>query len=932
MRPSPSYTRGVGDAAAPAAGRAAQVVGREAEKARLDAFAAALPAGPRALTIRGEPGAGKTALWRHAVERFAPELHVLLTRPAEEEMSLPLLGLLDLFEQVEPAFGKVPAGADPVACGREVLQTLRRLAATRPVVLAIDDVQWLDSFTARALRYALRRLESEPIGVLATARGGPEESDPLATASNLSAGACEVLDLGPLSLGALRLLLEGTVAAISRPTLRRIHEVSGGNPLYALELARALARDDRPRTATPRIALPESLQAAIAERLERVPPELAPLLETVSAVGRSTVTELRETLPSLDLDHLLAAAERHGLLVVEEDFEVRFSHPIVRSAVYGRLSPLARRSLHARLAGSTDDARVQARHLALSTDEPDARVARLLEDAADDAGRQGALDLAADLAGHSVRLTSRTDPDAIVRRSLSEVKMLAAAGEMGHALAVVERLVEQLPPGPRRAEALLGRAELEDRDLDRGESFLLRALEDAGDDARLRGRVLDLLGWHRGIFQGRLQAGIECAREAVAIADRLADAEMQMSAAAGLSNMEALAGRPRPDLIARAVELEQELGRPLLWAGPRVLQAEQLLWTGDLAAARALFEAAQAGVGPSGSERWRSYGLYNLASLECAAGNLARADELVHQAMAAARDSEDEHVESWIYHRLALVSAWLGRADEARAAARHHLDEATRRGERLGLLRARRVLGLLALSEGDAESAVSELTEAVRLLEQIGFANPGSVPALPDAVEALAGFGDEAAAGKLLERLDREAESLGNELASALAARARGHVLLAAGKAGAAEAPLEDAAASFDRLGYGPDAARALLVRGRALLRGGRRRAAAETLAAARGRFAAMGAVLWEARAAEELERAAPGRVSGELTAAEQRVAALAAQGLRNREIGQALFMSVATVEAHLTRIYRKLDLRSRSDLARLLADGNVHVAESAEG
>jgi DNA-binding NarL/FixJ family response regulator len=158
--------------------------------------------------------------------------------------------------------------------------------------------------------------------------------------------------------------------------------------------------------------------------------------------------------------------------------------------------------------------------------------------------------------------------------------------------------------------------------------------------------------------------------------------------------------------------------------------------------------------------------------------------------------------------------------------------------------------------------------------------------------------------------------------------RARGHVLVDPVEAASA---FETAAAAFELLGYRLDAARAALGRGSALIRGGRRLQAAESLAETRGRLASMGAGLWEARAVEELERASPGRAAGELTATEARVATLVARGLRNREIGQTLFMSVATVEAHLTRIYRKLEIRSRSELARLVTEGGwaVDVGES---
>ncbi len=292
-------------------------------------------------------------------------------------MSLPLLGLLDLFEQVEPAFGKVPAGADPVACGREVLQTLRRLAATRPVVLAIDDVQWLDSFTARALRYALRRLESEPIGVLATARGVPEER---------SARDGEQPVGGSLRGARPRPAQPGRPAPAPRGHGRRdlaadpAPDPRGLRRQSALRArARAGARPgDRPRTATPRIALPESLQAAIAERLEeshrarpaardrlRGRPQHRHRAARDASLARSRPPARRRRAPR-------APRRRGGLrgALLASDREV------------GRLRPAepARPPLPACPAGRKHGRpREQARHLALSTDEPDAQVAALLE-------------------------------------------------------------------------------------------------------------------------------------------------------------------------------------------------------------------------------------------------------------------------------------------------------------------------------------------------------------------------------------------------------------------------------------------------------------------------------------------------------------------------------------------------------------------------
>jgi DNA-binding NarL/FixJ family response regulator len=298
----------------------------------------------------------------------------------------------------------------------------------------------------------------------------------------------------------------------------------------------------------------------------------------------------------------------------------------------------------------------------------------------------------------------------------------------------------------------------------------------------------------------------------------------------------------------------------------------------------------------------------------------------------AADDAGNTDALGWLLYPLGLAEGGLGHATEARAAASGLIERSAARGATPGIARGHRVLGLLALSEGDAAAAASELLEATRLLDAMGIAHPGAFPALADVVEALAGRGDVAAAATRLGPLEAAAVSTASPWPAAAASRARGHVLLAGQQAQDAAEAFEDAADRFEELGYRLDAARSGLACGRALIRAGRRTAAADVLARTRRLFAGAGAVLWEARAAEELDRASPGRAAGELTAAERRVAALVAEGKKNREIGQTLYMSVATVEAHLTRIYRKLDLRSRSELARLVADGAVPVEDAERG
>ncbi len=904
------------------------LVGREAERSRIEAFVAAVPEGARALVLRGEPGIGKTTLWRHAVDRCRAESYrALVTRPAEEEMPVAFLGLSDLFEgvvlEVDPSSLRE---GDPYLPGRATLDALRVLAESGPVVIAIDDLQWLDSVSARALRFALRRLDREPVAVLAAARPDRQARDPLDSARTLAADRVETIELEPLGVEDLRKVLAGVVSSISRPMLRRIHEISGGNPFYAIQIARGVRASGSPRS-TEDPSLPDSIHGAIADRLDTVPPELIPVLQTVSAMGPTSVTALRGAVDATQFDALLDAAEQQSLLVVEPDLEVRFSHPLLASAVHARMSTLARRSLHARLADRASEPDDRARHLALSAEEPDAAVAGLLEDASARAGARGAFDVAAEFDRHSIRLTPAADAEAGQRRAVAEIVHLAAAGEPKRALALADEMIGALPPGPARTQAIVERVYL---DLGAGESVLLQALDVTRDDL-LRGRLLDLLGWMRGIIRGDLRGGMACAREAATIAERTGDAELEMLAESSIAVIEAMAGDPRPERMARALELAEGIGGPPLARRPRIFLARLSLWAGDLAEAQALFERAFDEFVRSGTEFQRPYRLCDLALVHCAAGDFARAEELVAQGTEAALDAENTEAERWLLYPKALVDAWFGRAAAARATAGRLAKGAKQRGERLGIVRANAVLGLLALSEGEFGVAARELTEVADVLDELGIEHPGVFPVLPDAIEALARLGDDDGARALLERLRRQAASVRTPLAAAVADRSEGMVLLARGDADGAADLLAAATDGFDRLGHRPDAARALLGRGRALLRGGHRNLAADALAEARGRFAAMGAARWERLATAELERAAAGRAAGELTPAERRVAGLVAQGMKNRQIGQTLFMSIATVEAHLTRIYRKLGIGSRSELTRLVADGRVSVAPTSE-
>ena len=796
-----------------------------------------------------------------------------------------------------------------------MLCTLRSLAQDGPIVLAVDDLQWLDVGSARALRFALRRLDAEPVGVLATLRG--DAGDPLGAAGLLPPGRCAALDLGPLGLEALRRALGGTFGAISRPSLHRIHAISGGNPLYAIELARGL-RDGDPH-------LPDSLQAALASRLDGVPCALG--RPARGGLGARAHRRARAARPAAgaDVDALLDEAEERELLVVDEDLRVRFSHPLIGSAVYGRMRPRKRQALHARLAAGSGDPDVRARHLALSTDVPDAAVAALLDAAADRARRREAFELAADFAGHALRLTPPGDAADAQQRALAEIQDRGVAGEVRRALALADALVARTPPGPARCEALLARGSLEDDTFGTSVARLRQALADAGDDASLRARALNHLGWTLAITGLDLAAGIVAVREAVALTDPAVAGRQWMTFSADLAYLEALAGRPPTERMARAVALEPQFGTHIQFTSPRTQQAELALWSGDLPTAHALFTAVRRDAARSGTEIHHPYESFDLALVACAAGDFATAEAHVREGIEAARDAEDRYGERLLLYPLALVHAWRGRAEEARAAAARRLREAGLKDDRPGAVRARGVLGLLALVRGRLRARRARAGRGRTAAGRDGVRAPRRLPGA--ARRGRGAGGRRQAAGRRGAAGAARAPGRPRSTARGRAPRRRaaaGRCCSPAATRAAACAPLEGALAAFERLGHRPDAARARFLLGRALLRAGRRNAAADALAGAREAFAAMGAPAWAARAARELERAAPGRTAGTLTPAERRIAALVAEGMRNREICQALFMSVGTVEAHLTRIYRKLGIRSRSELARMVAGGGL--------
>jgi DNA-binding CsgD family transcriptional regulator len=913
-----------------------ELIGRQDERARLERFLSELGEGAAGVVIGGQAGIGKTALWRTAVELAEMAgVRVLVTRCAEAEMPLALGGVGDLIEtalaevseelaephrsalaivvDLESAPDEAP---DSTAVPRAFLAYLRALANRSPVLVAIDDVQWLDAPSQRILAFAARRLPDDaPIGILVTQRS--DTSDLLDLRHAFDERVAEI-PVGPLSVGALNHLIGTRLGLrIPRPTMARVHEASGGNPMFALEFAKVAASSGGP------LPLPSSLEELVRDRVAGLPPTIAPLLAAVAAAERATPAVLARAVDEAEvaLDEAITA----GAVTLGRDGVVRFTHPLLASAVYDAIPPGRRAAVHTRLANASSDIEERARHLALATLEPDAKVAQLLDEAAAHARARGAPDAAADLAEQAMRLTPAPDVEARENRMLAAAEFLLDVDFAASSRALDELLGAGVS-GPRRARALLLRYQAE-HDAEAAGRFAQEALEHVGGDRALRARALLLLSRH-AIHLDDPATGASLAHRALAEAEQLDEPALLAETLAATALRSAMAGHPEPALANRALALAAEhrsvKGRSLTFV-THVVALERML-DGRLAEARELLEEALDVSVRDGREVDRRVTLTVLVRIELEAGYWDVAERYFQAAEELAFDRSSRSDDGIMLSLAGLIAALRGRVADARRlsseAIRHgksfHLPELVKTG--------RAVVGFLELSRGQPADAWRALSEPPPALER-RCPSYGVPEPMPSAVEALVALGRVDDAEALLAGFDARWPDQRRAMPARL--RCRAVLFLARRNLEAALGAAEKAAAASEAVGLPLDRGRALLVAGDALRRLGERRRAAEKLDAAKQVFAELGAPLWLARAEQELRRARPRpRRDRELTSAERGVAALVATGRTNREVAAELFTTVGTVEVHLTRIYRKLGLRSRTELARKVAEGTIDVTD----
>ncbi len=569
--------------------------GRQSELARLDGFVAQLEEGPCGLFLEGEAGIGKTCLWRAALEHARERgLTVLFTRPAETEAKLAFVGLADLLGgTVGELLPKLPvpqrralevalllaepdgSPPDERAVGAAFRSCVLLLAATAPVLLAVDDVQWLDGASARALEFACRRLAEEPVGVLAAVRVAPEETEPHELARALGDERIERLRVGPLTVAAIYELVRTRLGvALSRFALLRIHEASGGNAFCALELAMALERSGvEPQPGEPLPVTP-NLRELVRARLARLPRSASETLLPAAALSHPTVALVERAVGSEHVDSDLESAVQAGVIEIHGDV-ISFTHPLLASIPFSDAPPRVRRGVHRRLAAVVIEREERARHLALAAESPDAQVAAELEDAAMRAYSRGAVAAAAALAEQAFRLTPPELATETHRRVLVAADQHYSAGNTARAVALLEGALDAAPPGSRRAELLwsIGKIRFEGQDTRVGRDFCRRALTEAGADERLRARILVSVAYRSGT-QGSFRAAQADAREAAVLAERLGDAPTLARAVTSLAHLRTLCGGPLDtDLYERGMAIEEQLGGLELDYGPTAVYA-----------------------------------------------------------------------------------------------------------------------------------------------------------------------------------------------------------------------------------------------------------------------------------------------------------------------------------------------------------------------
>ena len=938
MRPVGIHTRAVID-----------VIGRDPELAAGRAFLDRASRGPEALVLEGEAGVGKTTVWSALVDLARREGRlVLLARPAAPEAPLTLASLADLLEAVTPdAFDALPEpqrravdvallrtdarwdALEPRLLGTAVRSILQGLARSGPVLIAIDDLQWVDATSAAVLGFAIRRLGDVPLGVLAARRTG--EPLPIDLPSLLGPVPAETVRVGPLTVAALHHVLARHLGRpVPRSTLIRVHEASGGLPLFALEILRALGADGVPAAGEP-LPVPGDVRDLVRRRVARLPAQTRETLLTAALLEPPLAATVERAL-GRPVDRDLATAARQEVARLGSG-RITFDHPLFAAAIAAEATPGERRDAHRRLAAIVTEVEVRARHRALATDGPDEGVAAELEAAAREAHARGGPAAANGLMEMAIATTPPADDAARQRRTIELADGLQRAGEPGRAQDLLVGVVDTAGSAHLRARARLALARVR-YETDAGGAALSlceAAIPEAEGDAGLLAlahAMIAIVSWDD--FRRRDGHVREATRLLATIPDP--DPVIEGLVLMQRCDNDVAAGRPLdPAIVERALELERRSPAASVADRFSASLGPWLKAMDDFDGARTWLERTQRSAEDEGDDGSLPYAVSHLPELELWTGHWADAEAHARRHLQLAGTLGLESQRRQALYNLALVHVHQGRDVDAGAEIAEALAAAATDDDVWTTTIVVPLLGHLELSRGNASSAAGHLLRATELRDRVGHEAPRRHD--PDLVEALVATGDLGRAASVAEAMTVRARRFGRHAALANAARSRALVAAASGDPDGAIAEL-DAALREHALAPIPfDRARTLLTLGQVRRRRRERGAARTAFEGALAEFESLGAAHWSARARAELDRVGLRRTSGtDLTANERRVAELAASGMTNREVAATLFLSPKTVEANLSRAYAKLGIASRAELGALLGEGRRPSAGETVG
>ncbi|MGV9453031.1 AAA family ATPase [Streptomyces sp. NPDC003635] len=890
--------------------------------------------------LHGPAGIGKSTVLRALAAEYGEAARTVLRCSAtESESHLPFLALADLLGLVlDEVCDKLPAAQrtalesaltgrgestlqrDGLALRLAVLSALRALAAEGPVLVVADDLQWLDPASAELLGFAARRLGDTPVRMLCAARTEDEEYDRHLRASPPDTLA---LRLGPLSRTQVAALLDHRgYTGLPRSAVRDIHRTSGGNPLFALELGRALAENPTPPRPGEPLPVPTSLRALVLSRLRMLSPGARHTLLVASAGARPTLA-LLHAAGRTDAEAETARAAELGLLATEsEGPAVRFAHPLISAALYAEAPAQERRAAHAALSTAASDPIERARHLALATTGTDPEVAASLAEAAALARDRGAPSVAAALGRLAARHTPAEDsPQGVLLQSAEDA---ITAGELDLARDIAREVLSRSTVPAERVRAWIVVIETAGHAMTEVDAVFPQALADAGDDPRLLARIHYQLAWRALLVDGDFDPAREEAAYSAELAARGRDRYTELMALALRAQIETLMGHPdAPATIKRALREPQDPRVACHHNGAGYARFRWLVMSDQLPEARATVTALLREVRRRGSVESEVHFLRGLAETELRTGHCARALDLARESLRLARDTGIGEVASAVLTSLAEGAG--GDLDRALELAREALDHAERDGDQMYVSRALAALGHAQLVAGDASAAVASLRRVRELEQGLGITDPARGRWHGDLAEALVRIGEAEEAQDVIDAARAHALRLGRESVLAVLDRAEALVRAERGERERALAQLTSVQDRLAKLGYGLEEARAAF----ALAALGTRRPGPTTYDEAARLFRRCRALPWlrqvESAASAPPAEPAPAPAAAldaldSLASMERQVAALVMEGATNREIAARLFISVKTVEATLTRVYRKLGIRSRVDIVRLAA------------